>query len=96
MEHGAATFKRGNESDVTCVLKWAAWEWLYSAAGCRSIGLEVGLEEPFISSEYGYRVDGGAGDVLQPERAQGQHELPPAPLLTRAGQVLQVTVVDQP
>ena len=41
------SFKRGNESDLTYRLKWAAWEWLYKLAGCRAIGLEVKLEGPF-------------------------------------------------
>ncbi len=39
-------FKRGNESKLTYSLKWAAWEWLYTIAGCRSIGFEVKLEGP--------------------------------------------------
>ena len=39
-------FKRGNESRLTYSLKWAAWEWLYSVARCRCIGLEVRLEGP--------------------------------------------------
>jgi hypothetical protein len=39
-------FKRGNESKLTYALKWAAWEWLYTFAGCRSIGFEVKLEGP--------------------------------------------------
>ena len=42
----AGPFKRGNESDSAYRLKWAAWEWLYRQAGCRSIGLEVKLEGP--------------------------------------------------
>ena len=40
-------YKRGNESDLTYGLKWAAWEWLYKCARCRSIGFEVKLEGPF-------------------------------------------------
>jgi len=39
-------FKRGNESKLTYSLKWAAWEWLYTFAGCRCIGFEVKLEGP--------------------------------------------------
>ena len=39
-------FKLGNESRLTYSLKWAAWEWLYTFAGCRSIGFEVKLEGP--------------------------------------------------
>ena len=39
-------FKRGNETGLTYDLKMAAWEWLYSEAGCRVIGLEVKLEGP--------------------------------------------------
>lgn len=39
--------KRGNESVLTYRLKWAAWEWLYRVAGCRTIGFEVRLEGPF-------------------------------------------------
>ena len=42
----AGPFQRGNETDVTYRLKWAAWEWLYNEAGCRCIGLEVKLEGP--------------------------------------------------
>lgn len=40
------TFKRGNESDLTYTLKWAAWEWLYTVARCRVIGFEVAFEGP--------------------------------------------------
>lgn len=40
------TFRRGNESERTYQLKWAAWEWLYSRVGCRSIAFEVALEGP--------------------------------------------------
>ncbi len=40
------SFKRGNESQATYELKWAAWEWLYKCARCRSVGLEVALEGP--------------------------------------------------
>ncbi|MBM3959596.1 MAG: hypothetical protein FJ314_07485 [SAR202 cluster bacterium] len=43
----ALIFKRGNESLLTYRLKWAAWEWLHSAARCRAIGFEVKLEGPF-------------------------------------------------
>lgn len=43
---GGQVFKRGNESKLTYSLKWAAWEWLYTFAGCRSIGFEVKLEGP--------------------------------------------------
>ncbi len=39
-------FKRGNETLLTYSLKWAAWQWLYSVAQCRCIGLEVKLEGP--------------------------------------------------
>ncbi len=39
-------FKRGNETQLTYSLKWAAWEWLYSVAQCRCIGFEVKLEGP--------------------------------------------------
>ncbi len=46
MVDSAGSFKRGSESDLTYRLKWAAWEWLYKSAGCRSIGLEVKLEGP--------------------------------------------------
>ena len=31
---------------MTYRLKWAAWEWLYTAAQCRCIGMEVRLEGP--------------------------------------------------
>ncbi|MFQ6026048.1 MAG: hypothetical protein ACE5Q6_00880 [Dehalococcoidia bacterium] len=40
------TFKRGNETQLTYQLKWAAWEWLYTVAQCRCVGLEVRLEGP--------------------------------------------------
>ena len=46
MTAGEGSFKRGNESQATYDLKWAAWEWLYKCARCRSIGLEVALEGP--------------------------------------------------
>ena len=39
-------FKRDNETDLTYRLKWAAWEWLYTVAQCRCIGMEVRLEGP--------------------------------------------------
>ncbi len=39
-------FKQGSEGPLTYSLKWAAWEWLYSEAGCRCIGFEVKLEGP--------------------------------------------------
>ena len=46
MVDGVGSFKRGNETDLTYALKWAAWEWLYNCSGCRSIGFEVKLEGP--------------------------------------------------
>jgi hypothetical protein len=46
MENESGSFKRGNETDITYMLKWAAWEWLYREARCRSIGFEVKLEGP--------------------------------------------------
>ena len=39
--------RRGNETELTHGLKWAAWRWLYEVAGCRVIGFEVRLEGPF-------------------------------------------------
>ena len=39
-------FKRDNETEETYRLKWAAWEWLYTVAQCRIIGVEVRLEGP--------------------------------------------------
>ena len=39
-------FKRENETEQTYRLKWSAWEWLFTVAGCRSIGMEVRLEGP--------------------------------------------------
>ena len=42
----APTFKGGNETQLTYSLKWAAWEWLYTVAQCRCIGMEVKLEGP--------------------------------------------------
>ena len=39
--------KPAGETDLTYQLKWAAWRWLYSVAGCRAIGMEVRLEGPF-------------------------------------------------
>ena len=39
-------FKRDSETQETYRLKWAAWEWLYTAAQCRCIGMEVRLEGP--------------------------------------------------
>ena len=39
-------FKQGSESRLTYSLKWAAWQWLYSVANCRCIGLEVKPEGP--------------------------------------------------
>ncbi len=38
--------KSGTETDLTYELKWAAWQWLHSVAGCRAIGMEVKLEGP--------------------------------------------------
>lgn len=43
----AARFKLGSESDLAYRLKWEAWEWLYSEARCRCIGLEVRLQGPW-------------------------------------------------
>ena len=40
-------FKLGSESDRAYRLKWEAWEWLYSVARCRCIGLEVRLQGPW-------------------------------------------------
>ena len=40
------TFQRGNETPLTYRLKWAAWEWLYTGAQCRCVGMEVRLEGP--------------------------------------------------
>ena len=39
--------KSAGETDLTYKLKWAAWRWLYSVAGCRAIGMEVKLEGPY-------------------------------------------------
>ena len=39
--------KSASETELTYRLKWAAWRWLYSVAGCRAIGMEVRLEGPF-------------------------------------------------
>ena len=39
--------RSGSETAATAELKWAAWQWLYDSAGCRSIGFEVKLEGPF-------------------------------------------------
>ena len=39
-------FQRGNETPLTYRLKWAAWEWLYTMAQCRCVGMEVRLEGP--------------------------------------------------
>ena len=39
--------KSRTESELTYRLKWVAWRWLYTVAGCRSIGMEVKLEGPF-------------------------------------------------
>ncbi len=43
----ATRFKLGSESDLAYRLKWEAWEWLYSVAGCRCVGLEVRLQGPW-------------------------------------------------
>ena len=45
----ARRFKLGSESELTYRLKWEAWEWLYCAARCRCIGLEVRLQGPWGS-----------------------------------------------
>ena len=42
-----ARFKLGSESDLAYKLKWEAWEWLYTEARCRCIGLEVRLQGPW-------------------------------------------------
>ena len=44
-----ARFKLGSESERAYRLKWEAWEWLYSVARCRCIGLEVRLQGPWGS-----------------------------------------------
>ena len=40
-------FKLRSESELAYRLKWEAWEWLYSEARCRCIGLEVRLQGPW-------------------------------------------------
>ncbi len=42
-----ARFKLGSESERAYQLKWEAWEWLFSQARCRCIGLEVRLQGPW-------------------------------------------------
>ena len=42
----ATRFKLASESELTYRLKWAAWEWLYNVAHCRTIGFEVRLHGP--------------------------------------------------
>ncbi len=44
-----ARFKLASESHLAYKLKWEAWEWLYSVARCRCIGLEVRLQGPWGS-----------------------------------------------
>jgi hypothetical protein len=44
--NGSNPLRRKNESELTHRLKWAAWDWLYSEAGCRAIAFEVRLEGP--------------------------------------------------
>ena len=46
-EQPSPILKSASETDLTYILKWAAWRWLYSVAGCRAIGMEVRLEGPF-------------------------------------------------
>jgi hypothetical protein len=46
MDEGLFPFKGGGETHLTHRLKWLAWEWLYNAAQCRSIGMEVRSEGP--------------------------------------------------
>lgn len=41
-----SNFKNRNESELTYVLKWAAWKWLWEVVRCRVIGFEVRLEGP--------------------------------------------------
>ena len=43
----SVALKSASETDLTYRLKWAAWRWLYSVAGCRAVGMEVKLEGPF-------------------------------------------------
>ena len=40
-------FRLGSESAQTYRLKWAAWQWLYQAAGCRCLAFEVRLQGPW-------------------------------------------------
>ena len=47
VESDPLRFKLGSESELTYRLKWEAWEWLYRAARCRCIGLEVRLQGPW-------------------------------------------------
>ena len=49
IELDARRFKLGSESKLAYRLKWEAWEWLYCAARCRCIGLEVRLQGPWGS-----------------------------------------------
>ena len=46
MDESLFPFKGGGETHLTHRLKWAAWEWLYNCAHCRSIGMEVRPEGP--------------------------------------------------
>ena len=39
-------FKRDSETALTYRLKWLAWQWLYTVAQCRCIGMVVRLEGP--------------------------------------------------
>ena len=43
----AERFKLASESQLTYRLKWAAWEWLYNVAGCRTVAFEVRLHGPW-------------------------------------------------
>ena len=43
----SVALKSASETQLTYRLKWAAWRWLYTVAGCRAVGMEVKLEGPF-------------------------------------------------
>ena len=45
--HAFDNFKNGNETELTYLLKWTAWKWLWEVAEWRVVGFEVRLEGSF-------------------------------------------------
>ena len=84
--------KSAGETILTYQLKWAAWRWLYSVAGCRAIGMEVRLEGPFgrvadlvgmgkNNIVYIVEVKSSRGDLKRDDKSETDHKRAAAQLM---------------